>query len=1007
MSYFHKPENALKRAEELIEVGQTLSAADTLEAVIRARRHRQTWSPSLEQIMNKLIEICVEKRDGKRAKEALIQYRQIALAVQPASLESVARRFLELAETAAQKAQAKLETFSLEGVDDLEAQETPEGLLLSAMRGDAAGDRVEREDVTQWLRFQWEAYRNVLDVLKNNAKLEEMYTVAAKGAFEFCHKYKRNTEFRRLCDLLRNHLASLAKFGQQLNSSLGAADTLQLHLEARFAQLKTACDLELWQEAFRSAEDLHGLMTLLPKSPKPQLLQTYYTKLAQIFWVSGNHLFHAYALYKLYLLARNPKSGASADQQQELASQLLLAALCIAPSRKASAAFEVNVLDKEKSLRMASLLGHSKTPKREALLPELVSKGIENLCLPELKQLYNVLEAQFHPLDMTSKVASMIDFIKQRESLQRYVKPLQRTMLLRLLLQLSEVYTTVTLDSLSKLANFATMHELEKDIIDAVSKGHVNVRIDHKNKILNFHTPQADAEIVRQQLSSLASGLSRAVALVDPGHAAALAERKKTRMAKLSAGLAAEHEATLKRRTLIEQRKEAAERAEREAAEQEKARLEEEQRQMAENERKRLEEEKLQRLELEKQKEREKREREEKKKIMEQVAGVKSKMSGHTAEVKEADVEKVKDLTKAELVAKEKAELEKARTEFALKMTRLSTRIDHTERARREEQKPMLIKREEQARVDHRAAYETTCKQIKENAEKQHAHDMAEKKRLVRMQADRDDFVKAMKQRREAAFVELQAAHKAKMEQERQQRREARARRRQEEEERRKREEEEAARRAEEDRKQAEEDRKRREEEEQRRAERQRRLFGGNNPASDDALAKQQQRLAQVEEKYGGAGGRSDRPDGGRGGYGDRGGDRFGGGDRGGDRFGGGGGGGSWRDRQSGGGGEGGDRGGDRFGGGGDRGGDRFGGGDRGGDRFGGGRYGGGDRGGDRYGDRGGDRGGDRYGGGDRGGDRYGDRGGDRFGGGGDRGGDRFGGGGGGGSVSDGSSSRD
>ncbi len=35
--------------------------------------------------------------------------------------------------------------------------------------------------------------------------------MTAARAFGFCLTYKRTTEFRRLCDILRNHLANLNK----------------------------------------------------------------------------------------------------------------------------------------------------------------------------------------------------------------------------------------------------------------------------------------------------------------------------------------------------------------------------------------------------------------------------------------------------------------------------------------------------------------------------------------------------------------------------------------------------------------------------------------------------------------------------------------------------------------------------------------------------------------------------------------------------------------------------
>ena len=40
---------------------------------------------------------------------------------------------------------------------------------------------------------------------------QALYAMTATRAFQFCLTYKRTTEFRRLCDILRNHLANLNK----------------------------------------------------------------------------------------------------------------------------------------------------------------------------------------------------------------------------------------------------------------------------------------------------------------------------------------------------------------------------------------------------------------------------------------------------------------------------------------------------------------------------------------------------------------------------------------------------------------------------------------------------------------------------------------------------------------------------------------------------------------------------------------------------------------------------
>lgn len=79
----------------------------------------------------------------------------------------------------------------------------------------------------------------------------------------------------------------------------------------RFAQLRTACDLELWAEAFRSVEDIQGLYALAPKGckPRPGLMATYYARLTQIFTKSECRLYSAYAWYRCGAVLRGEERG--------------------------------------------------------------------------------------------------------------------------------------------------------------------------------------------------------------------------------------------------------------------------------------------------------------------------------------------------------------------------------------------------------------------------------------------------------------------------------------------------------------------------------------------------------------------------------------------------------------------------------------------------------------------------------------------------------------------------
>ena len=176
MAPFSKPETILKQAEGLVSVGQTHAALQSLTEMFLSKRFRSTPLASLEPIMLRFVELCVEMRKGRVAKEGLMQYKNIAQNSSVASIEVVVNRFIQLSDAKVQEAQEKADkAVALTDVDDLEAMETPESILLGAVSGDQNKDRTDRALVTPWLKFLWESYRTALETLKNNARLEVIY----------------------------------------------------------------------------------------------------------------------------------------------------------------------------------------------------------------------------------------------------------------------------------------------------------------------------------------------------------------------------------------------------------------------------------------------------------------------------------------------------------------------------------------------------------------------------------------------------------------------------------------------------------------------------------------------------------------------------------------------------------------------------------------------------------------------------------------------------------------
>ncbi|KAK6408497.1 eukaryotic translation initiation factor 3 subunit A [Elasticomyces elasticus] len=866
-----KPENVLKRAQELIGVGQQQAALSVLHEHVTSKRTRNSTIASLEPVMLLFVELCVDLKKGKSAKDGLYNYKNTSQNTNVATIETVFRKFIELAEQKVKEAQAKADEMtgknegdgeakegesSLDNVGDLEAIETPESILLSTVSGEQTKDRTDRAIVTPWLKFLWEAYRTVLDIFKNNARLEVMYQTTAHQAFDFCKRYTRKTEFRRLCELLRNHLQNAAKYSQQVHAiNLSDPETLQRHLDTRFEQLNVAVELELWQEAFKSVEDIHTLLSLSKRSPKNSMMATYFERLTRIFLVSENYLFHAAAWSRYYNLLNisaravaagaskkdNPTNISDADLSKS-ATFVLLSALAIpviSTSRSRGALIDINAAHNTKNVRLTNLLGMNSPPSRSILFKDALNKDIMQRARPEIRQLYNILEADFHPKSICAKVSPILSQIGADEDLKKYVLPLQQVILTRLFQQLSQVYTDVKLDDVLALAEFPDPFQvsagtIEKFIMNGCKKGDLSMRIDHSTGVLTFDSDvfssakathsgsgagsaEAEAgsvqrlqstpsEIVRTQLSRLSKALYIAAQYVDPSFNEERFKAKQAALQRAEAGAEKEHMELLDRRDTIQKKKEnaASALAARQRDEEQRRKAKQQEQLAAETER--LAQEAKDRDERRIQAERKKVQREEaERQLKELQKGTKG------IDVSNLDID---DLDSSHIRMLKLQALEREKNEMGEKLRVTSKRIDHLERAYRREELKHLGEDYEAQRERDQQAYEKSKEETMRAAEQKHKEDVALKHRLTRLLPSFEQFKHDITEERHADFEkrrrDAERDLNKKMDQRRTEVRAQRAaeRRRVQEEERVRREEEERmAREAEEEERAAEEKR--------------------------------------------------------------------------------------------------------------------------------------------------------------------------------------------------------
>ncbi|KAH8880695.1 hypothetical protein GQ53DRAFT_754817 [Thozetella sp. PMI_491] len=794
-----KPENVLKRAQELIGVNQTPAALTLLHEHITSKRSRNVPIASLEPVMLLLVELSVGQKKGKLAKDALYQYKNIAQNTNVGTIELVLKKFIELAAEKVTAAQQKADEVqstieatagATTNVDDLEATETPESLLLATVSGEGSKDRTDRAIVTPWLKFLWEAYRTVLDILRNNARLEMLYQSTAMQAFDFCLKYTRKTEFRRLCELLRNHVQTAAKYSSQMHAiNLNDPDTLQRHLETRFQQLNVAVELELWQEAFRSVEDIHTLLNLSKRPPKNIMMANYYEKLTRIFLVGENYLFHAAAWSRYYSLLRQSAmivgtgQGKKADNPPtseadltRAATFVILSALSIpviSTSRSRGAMVDFDEARKNKNSRLTHLLGMGQAPTRAALFRDAHSKALLKRARPEIRDLYNILEVDFHPLSICQKISPILAQIGADEEMQKYIAPLQQVILTRLFQQLSQVYETVDLEFVESLAKFpepfqVTRGTIEKFIMNGNKKGDLAIRMDHATGVLSFdadvfssakaaHAGSAagsaesetgtvqrlqstPSQIVRSQLTRMAEVLYTTCQYIDPTFNEDRIKARAAALARAKTGAEQEHLDILARKDVIQKRKDRASELQAQR-EKENAR------------RKLLQEQALQQAEANRLAE-EQRIRDQKRLANEREQIKRKEVESMLKDMKLDDLEgeDLDTLDSSKIRMLKLQQLEREKTSIAEKLRATSKRIDHLERAFRKEEAKKLGDDYAQQRERDLAAYERVKEQTLKDSKIKHKEDVELKHRLSRLMPFYEKYRANLHERRRDEF---------------------------------------------------------------------------------------------------------------------------------------------------------------------------------------------------------------------------------------------------------------
>eukprot|EP00762_Andalucia_godoyi_P003374 ANDGO_06553.mRNA.1 Eukaryotic translation initiation factor 3 subunit A len=472
-------ENQFSHAKNLSAVGNHAAALDVLRDILAAPKVAGTkitgprisrkWDLRYEEVAMFLVELSVELRKSKAAKDGLTQFRNVCQAAagksnqQPYdSFAAVLTRFISLAEDKLKVSMEELaklggsvlnpgatlitEDADEDADDDSRAYgASPESLIVS-ITGDVAKEKFFRETLNPVLKYVRDVYSVVLDVIKTNAPMWALYVDTVHRMFRFCTTYNRRTDFRKLCEKLHDHLRDIlsrdhpahenriALFAGAFGKSDVAKDQEMLaafrgHLHIRYEQFALALRFRMHAvqsvsnmmsakkkykpTAFSIVEDIFRLIGTTKRRADVAPHREFLKNLAVLFAESRMHEMHAFVAFRIFQYSQS--AGVSQDQVHAAAEHALQAVLAVPVSFKNSQQslsriqeplFEYANLGKQRNERIASVMGLSKVPKRDQLLSELVNRNVLSYCSPELVSLYRAMETHTcAPRDVAAEVA--------------------------------------------------------------------------------------------------------------------------------------------------------------------------------------------------------------------------------------------------------------------------------------------------------------------------------------------------------------------------------------------------------------------------------------------------------------------------------------------------------------------------------------------------------------------------------------------------------------------------
>ena len=372
-------------------------------------------------------------------------------------------------------------------IEEVDTVFSPDELMLQAFQTEEQWE--SKDKLGPSMKFMFEGYEIILDVLRQNSKLLEFYNETAMNYMNFCKQNNRKSEFKKITDVLSRHLKIIINQTdddiKKIPNPVLISDVRSIEkvAELRIKALEISLEIDNWSDADKIIRDIK----LIEKTNRTS---QFYDSMALLFKKARFYLFYAASLcsadqrYK-YWKKRDDK------HRQEYADKIIISYLMIPLANPWSNFKPINfnilnssISSKQKEFsKYAKLINQNVDLSRETIKEYIESKNLKMIASDLTRRFYEAMEAESTKPSETGKLAKeILKCIDQNEELSEF----KNNIIKRVLQQLSKVFKVIKYSNFKRYFDFIDFYDCERAVAEGNRDGIFRIKIDPTIQKLTF-----------------------------------------------------------------------------------------------------------------------------------------------------------------------------------------------------------------------------------------------------------------------------------------------------------------------------------------------------------------------------------------------------------------------------------------------------------------------------------------------------------------------------------------